>query len=95
MKRKVKVGVNVGGGPPPKYKWNVEYLKDARKETMGFLDAFEISSNLKLCQKVAIFKKYGTCIKRDKYVAQSPAESLSSWGPRKSCLVSTLVSFLK
>ena len=38
MKRKVKVGVNVGGGPPPKYKWNVEYLKDARKETMGFLD---------------------------------------------------------
>ena len=39
MARKpVKVGVKVGGGPAPGYKWNVEILDVAYKEAMGFLD---------------------------------------------------------
>ena len=48
-------------------------------ETIVFLDVFEISGNLKSCQKVAIFKKYGTCIKRDRYVASFPDRLISNW----------------
>ncbi len=48
-------------------------------ETIVFLHVFEISGNLKSCQKVAIFKKYGTCIKQDRYVASFPDRLISNW----------------
>ena len=47
-------------------------------ETIVFLDVFEFSGNLKSCQQVAIFKKYGTCIKRDRYVASFPDRLISN-----------------
>ena len=37
--------------------------------TMVFLHVFEISGNLKSSQKVAIFRKDGACIERNRYVA--------------------------
>lgn len=37
-KKSVKVGVNVGAGPPPGYKWNVRLLDLAFEEAKGFLD---------------------------------------------------------
>ena len=48
-------------------------------ETMVFLDVFEISGNLKSCQKVAIFRKDGACIERDRYVASFPDRLISNW----------------
>lgn len=38
-KKPVKVGVKVGGGPPPGYLWNADILDCAFDEAMGFLDA--------------------------------------------------------
>ena len=37
-RRETKVGVRVGGGPPPGYEWNVTILDVAYKEAMEFLD---------------------------------------------------------
>jgi hypothetical protein len=36
--KKVKVGVKVGGGPPPGYQWNIEVLDIAYEEAREFLD---------------------------------------------------------
>lgn len=36
-KKKIKVGVKEGGGPPPGYRWNVQILDAAFSEAMGFL----------------------------------------------------------
>lgn len=39
-KRQLRVGVRVGGGPPPGYEWNVWFLNLAYRETSGvFSDA--------------------------------------------------------
>src|SRR4051794_5280182 len=38
QRKAVKVGVKVGGGPPPGYSWNVEVLNQAFEEAMGFLN---------------------------------------------------------
>jgi phage-related protein len=37
QRKRIKVGVKEGGGPPPGYKWNVEILDQAFEEAMGFL----------------------------------------------------------
>ena len=37
MRKRIAVGARVGGGPPPGYEWNVEYLTVAQKETFRFL----------------------------------------------------------
>ena len=48
-------------------------------ETKVFLHVFEISGNLKSSQKVAIFRKDGACIERNKYVASFPERLSSNW----------------
>ena len=48
-------------------------------ETIGFLDAFEISGNLKSSQKVAIFRKDGAYIERNRYVASFPEMLIYNW----------------
>lgn len=40
-KKKLKVGLKVGGGPPPGYKWNVLFLSLAQKESHSLLAAGE------------------------------------------------------
>ena len=47
--------------------------------TIVFLCVFEISGNLKSCQKVAIFRTDGGCIGRDRYVASFPERLISNW----------------
>jgi hypothetical protein len=37
VRKKVKVGVKRGGGPPPGYRWTVLILDDSFQETMTFL----------------------------------------------------------
>ena len=37
-KKEVKIGVQVGQGPPPGYKWNVDILDRAFEQAIGFLD---------------------------------------------------------
>ncbi len=37
-KKKIKIGVKEGGGPPPGYRWNVQILDVAFGEAMDFLD---------------------------------------------------------
>ena len=48
-------------------------------ETTVFLDVFEISGNLKSSQKVAIFRKDGTYIARNRYVASIPEMLIYNW----------------
>ena len=48
-------------------------------ETTVFLDVFEISGNLKSSQKVAIFRKDGTYIERNRYVAAFPEMLIYNW----------------
>ena len=38
-RKPVKVGVRVGGGPPPGYLWNVDILDVSFNEAMSFLDS--------------------------------------------------------
>lgn len=38
-RKPVKTGVNIGGGPPPGYRWNAEVIDRAYDEAMAFLDA--------------------------------------------------------
>ena len=47
--------------------------------TVFFHHVFEISGNLKSSQKVAIFRKDGACIERNKYVASFPEGLISNW----------------
>jgi hypothetical protein len=38
-KKPVKIGVRIGGGPPPGYAWNADIIDRAYDEAMKFLDA--------------------------------------------------------
>jgi hypothetical protein len=38
-RKPIKVGVKIGGGPPPGYRWNAEILDRAYDEAMAFLDS--------------------------------------------------------
>ena len=48
-------------------------------ETVVFLSVFEFSGNLKSSQQVAIFRKDGACIERNRYVASFPERLISNW----------------
>ena len=48
-------------------------------ETSVFLYVFEISGNLKSSQKVAIFRKDGAYIERNRYVASFPEMLIYNW----------------
>ena len=47
--------------------------------TLVFLCVFEFSGNLKSSQQVAIFRKDGACIERNRYVASFPEGLISNW----------------
>lgn len=38
LRKPVKVGVRVGGGPPPGYQWDLDLLDQSHSEAMSFLD---------------------------------------------------------
>lgn len=60
-RKSVKVGVKLGAGPPPGYKWNVDELGQSHDEAMAFLNEDQYEHLSRQVREVAKEEDPGHC----------------------------------